>query len=76
MGCEGVRIETMGVDDYRAPRWPENSSLMHIDFDVQDLERAAELVLIRIPSMNRCVATSAASRSTTRTSDLGNEHRW
>lgn len=40
MCCEGGRLEFMGVRDYRAPRWPEDSSLIHIDFLVDDLEEA------------------------------------
>lgn len=44
MQCEGARIEFMGVRDYRTPHWPEDSSLVHVDFHVEDLEQAAELV--------------------------------
>ena len=44
MRCEGARIEFMGVDDYRPPRWPEDSSLVHLDFHVEDLEQGAELL--------------------------------
>lgn len=40
MRSEGVRLEFMGVKDYRAPRWPEDPSLVHIDFFVDDLEGA------------------------------------
>ena len=28
------------MKDYRAPRWPEDPSLVHIDFFVDDLEEA------------------------------------
>ncbi len=40
MRCSGGRIEFMGVEDYRAPQWPEDSSLIHLDFHVDDLEAA------------------------------------
>ena len=45
MCCEGARLEFMGVDAYQAPRWPEESALVHIDFFVDDLERAAARVV-------------------------------
>ncbi len=35
----------MGVRDYRAPQWPEDSALVHIDFFVDDLEGAAARVV-------------------------------
>ncbi len=41
MGCEGTRIEFMGVADYDPPRWPQDTSLVHIDFYVDDLAEAA-----------------------------------
>lgn len=44
MRCEGVLIEFMGVEDYVAPSWPRESSLVHIDFYVEDLAVAAERV--------------------------------
>ena len=40
MRSVGARLEFMGVSDYRAPRWPEDPSLVHIDFFVGDLEEA------------------------------------
>ena len=40
MRSEGARLEFMGVEDYRAPCWPEDPSLVHIDFFVDDLEEA------------------------------------
>ncbi|KGJ72946.1 hypothetical protein GY21_12030 [Cryobacterium roopkundense] len=40
MRCEGARLEFMGVSDYRAPRWPEDSALVHVDFFVRDLHEA------------------------------------
>ena len=40
MRSEGARLQFMGVKDYRAPRWPEDPSLVHIDFFVDDLEEA------------------------------------
>ena len=40
MRCEGARLEFMAVSDYRAPRWPEDPSLVHLDFFVNDLEEA------------------------------------
>ncbi len=42
--CAGARIEFMGVPGYEAPRWPEDSSLIHIDFHVDDLESAGTRV--------------------------------
>lgn len=39
--CEGAQLEFMRVLDYRAPRWPDDSSLVHIDFFVNNLEEAA-----------------------------------
>lgn len=39
--CDGGRIEFMGVEDYRPPNWPEDSSLVHLDFYVDDLEQGA-----------------------------------
>ncbi|HXH77462.1 MAG TPA: VOC family protein [Nocardioides sp.] len=44
MRCEGVRLEFMGVADYVPPRWPDDSALLHIDFLVDDLEKAATRV--------------------------------
>lgn len=44
MRCEGVRLEFMGVTDYVPPQWPDDSSLVHIDFLVDDLKTAAHLV--------------------------------
>lgn len=44
MRCEGARIEFMGVANYQQPSWPEDSSLVHIDFHVEDLELAARSV--------------------------------
>ncbi|QCB92245.1 VOC family protein [Cellulomonas shaoxiangyii] len=38
--CDGGRLEFMGVRDYQAPRWPEDSALVHIDFFVDDLDEA------------------------------------
>ena len=40
MRSEGARLQFMGVKDHRAPRWPEDPSLVHIDFFVDDLEEA------------------------------------
>ena len=40
MRSEGARLEFMGVKDYRVPRWPEDPSLVYIDFFVADLEEA------------------------------------
>ena len=45
MTCEGARLEFMGVSDYRPPRWPDDSALVHIDFFVDDLEAAADRVV-------------------------------
>ncbi|WP_127571189.1 VOC family protein [Georgenia faecalis] len=45
MRCEGARLEFMGVSGYQAPRWPEDSALVHIDFFVDDLETAAARVV-------------------------------
>ncbi|MFC4556194.1 VOC family protein [Georgenia faecalis] len=45
MRCEGARLEFMGVSGYQAPRWPEDSALVHIDFFVDDLETAATRVV-------------------------------
>lgn len=39
--CPGGRIEFMGVPNYDPPRWPEDTSLIHIDFHVDDLEVAS-----------------------------------
>lgn len=39
--CDGVKLEFMGVMDYRPPSWPEDPSLVHIDFWVDDLVDAA-----------------------------------
>ncbi len=44
MRCEGARIEFMGVPDYQPPHWPEDASLVHIDFHVQALEESATVV--------------------------------
>lgn len=41
MRCAGAKLEFMGVEDYRPPRWPEDSSLLHVDFHVDDLDDAA-----------------------------------
>ncbi len=39
--CSDGRIEFMGVPDYEPPRWPEDTSLIHIDFHVDDLAMAS-----------------------------------
>ncbi|CAN5737982.1 VOC family protein [soil metagenome] len=39
--CPGAKLEFMGVADYQPPTWPEDSSLVHVDFHVDDLEDAA-----------------------------------
>lgn len=39
MRCEGARLEFMGVENYQSPRWPEDSSILHLDFYVDDLEQ-------------------------------------
>ncbi|MDN5686583.1 MAG: VOC family protein [Brachybacterium sp.] len=44
MQCAGGRIDAMAVADYEPPRWPEDSSLIHIDVLVEDLELAADRV--------------------------------
>lgn len=41
MRCEGTRIEFMGVENYAPPRWPQDTSLVHIDFYVDELDDAA-----------------------------------
>jgi catechol-2,3-dioxygenase len=45
MRCDGARLEFMGVEDYVPPRWPDDSSLLHIDLVVEDLEKAATRVI-------------------------------
>ena len=39
--CGDVKLEFMGVADYQPPKWPEDPSLVHIDFHVDDLDDAA-----------------------------------
>jgi len=41
MRCDGAKLEFMGVTEYRPPSWPEDPSLVHIDFHVDDLDDAA-----------------------------------
>ncbi|WP_166997071.1 VOC family protein [Paramicrobacterium fandaimingii] len=36
------RLDFMWVPDYREPQWPEDSSLLHLDFFVTDLATSAE----------------------------------
>ncbi|MGC1207720.1 MAG: VOC family protein [Ornithinimicrobium sp.] len=44
MQCDGARIEFMGVEDYVRPRWPQDPSLVHIDFYVDDLDEGSREV--------------------------------
>ena len=44
---DGLFIGFQRVDDYRAPRWPDQAAPQqsHLDFDVEDLDEAEALLL-------------------------------
>ncbi|MFF3908974.1 VOC family protein [Streptomyces sp. NPDC001848] len=46
-GEDGLLIGFQRVDDYRAPRWPDQSvpQQIHLDFAVDDLDKAEALLL-------------------------------
>ncbi|GGV05858.1 glyoxalase [Streptomyces albospinus] len=44
-GTTGAGLAFVRVEGYQAPKWPEGSKHLHLDFTVTDLDRAVEELL-------------------------------
>ncbi|MEU8691570.1 VOC family protein [Streptomyces sp. NPDC048665] len=44
-GSAGAGLAFVRVEGYQAPKWPEGSTHLHLDFTVSDLARAVEELL-------------------------------